>query len=81
MNFRCVRFALATIFAFAVAGIAAPGLRLVGRLPASLQTFTTYTAALPATGRHAEAARQLLDHLASPAAQAMFARAGIDPAP
>ena len=57
------------------------GLRLVGPLPATLQTYTSYAAALPATSRHAEAARQLLAHLASPAARAMFARAGIEPAP
>jgi molybdate transport system substrate-binding protein len=57
------------------------GLRYVGPLPAAAQTYTTYAAAVPATTGHAEIARQLLAHLASPAARRTFDAAGIDPAP
>ena len=58
------------------------GLRLVGPLPPGLQTYTMYTAALPAKGAgQPEAARQLLAYLASPPARAMFAAAGVEPAP
>jgi molybdate transport system substrate-binding protein len=57
------------------------GLRLVGPLPPGLQVYTAYAAALPTAGSRSEAARRLLEHLASPAAQRAFAGAGIDPAP
>lgn len=57
------------------------GLRLVGPLPPDLQVYTAYAAALPTAGSRSEAARLLLEHLASPAAQRAFTGAGIDPAP
>lgn len=57
------------------------GLRLVGPLPPGLQVYTAYAAALPTAGSRSEAARQLLEHLATPAAQRAFAGAGIDPEP
>jgi molybdate transport system substrate-binding protein len=57
------------------------GIRLVGPLPAGLQTYTTYVAAIPASGTQAAAARQLLEHLSSRASHAAFEAAGIDPAP
>ena len=57
------------------------GIRYVGPLPPALQTFTSYAAALPASGSRGDAARQLLAHLAQPATRALLADAGVDPAP
>jgi molybdate transport system substrate-binding protein len=51
------------------------GLRYIGPLPAELQNYTTYTAALTANGGYA--ARALLRYLATPAATAIFTAAGI----
>ena len=56
------------------------GIVLVGPLPAALQTFTMYVAAIPTSSGQPAAARQLLEHLASRAAQGILAAAGIDPA-
>lgn len=61
------------------------GLKLVGPLPAAVQNYTTYIAALPAqpaagTAR-ADAAIALLHHLAGAQARATFANAGIEAAP
>ena len=51
------------------------GVRYVGPLPAELQNFTTYIAAL--TAHAGDAARALLRYLAAPAAKAIFIAAGI----
>jgi molybdate transport system substrate-binding protein len=57
------------------------GVRYLGPLPPALQVYTAYAAALPGSGARSAAARQLLEHLAGREAQAIFAGAGIDPAP
>jgi molybdate transport system substrate-binding protein len=57
------------------------GVRYVGPLPASLQRFTLYAAALPASGAQTEAARRLLAHLSARASQATFVAAGLGPPP
>ena len=61
------------------------GLKLVGPLPSAVQNYTTYVAALPARpaadAARAAAASALLHHLASAAARAAFANAGIESAP
>jgi molybdate transport system substrate-binding protein len=60
------------------------GLKLVGPLPAAVQNYTTYVAALPASATadkaRADAATALMRHLASSQARAAFASAGIEPA-
>jgi len=55
---------------------ASKGLRFVGPLPAELQNFTTYAAAL--TANAGDAARKMLRYLATPAAKAIFNAAGIE---
>lgn len=52
------------------------GVRFVGPLPAEIQNYTTYTAAL--TANASEAARALLRYFAAPAAKAIFTVAGIE---
>jgi molybdate transport system substrate-binding protein len=54
------------------------GLKLVGPLPAEIQNYTSYEAALMAGATEAEAARAVLRHLATPAAKTAFAAAGIE---
>jgi molybdate transport system substrate-binding protein len=53
------------------------GLRLVGPLPAELQNFTSYTAAVIATAPNAEGAKAFMTYLASPDGRALFAATGI----
>lgn len=55
---------------------AGKGLRYVGPLPAELQNFTTYVAALTAPA--GDAARALLRYFSTPAARAVFSAAGIE---
>ena len=51
------------------------GLRLVGPLPAEIQNYTTYAAAVAAAN---DAAREFVRYLTTPAAKAAFAAAGIE---
>jgi molybdate transport system substrate-binding protein len=55
---------------------AGKGVRFVGPLPAEIQNYTAYAAAL--TANASAAARALLDYFATPAAQAIFTAAGIE---
>ena len=55
---------------------AGKGVRLVGPLPAAIQNYTTYAAALSANA--SPAARTLLHYLATPAAREIFTAAGIE---
>ena len=57
------------------------GVRYVGPLPAPLQRFTVYAAALPIGAPQPDAARRLFAHLSSPATKATFAAVGVDPPP
>ena len=61
------------------------GLKLVGPLPAAVQNYTTYVAALPAGAAgdkaRSDAAVALMRHLQGSQARAEFANAGIEPAP
>jgi molybdate transport system substrate-binding protein len=52
------------------------GLRLVGPLPAPVQFVTTFTAAVPAGAKAAEAAREFIRFLQKPESKAVFAAAG-----
>ena len=54
------------------------GLRLAGPLPAEIQNYTSYEAALMAGATAAEAARAVLRHLATPAAKAAFTSGGVE---
>ena len=56
------------------------GVRLVGPLPADIQNYTVYTAALATEPLNPEGARAFLKFLASPAARAIFTSYGVDPA-
>jgi len=63
-----------------IAEIAAdPRLELVGPLPAPLQRYTNYTAALVAIGSNQDAAKDLINFLASPAASAVMKSRGFEP--
>jgi molybdate transport system substrate-binding protein len=54
------------------------GLKLVGPLPAAVQNYTSYDAALMTGARAPEAARAVLRLLATPAASTAFASAGVE---
>jgi molybdate transport system substrate-binding protein len=55
------------------------GLDVVGPLPAAIQFVTTFSAAVGARARRPDAARALLDFMASPAAAEAKRREGLDP--
>ena len=54
------------------------GLRLVGPLPADVQNYTSYEAAVMTAAKSAEAARAVLKVLASPAGKAAFVSGGVE---
>lgn len=54
------------------------GIRLVGPLPAAVQNYTSYEAALMTGATAADAARAVLRHLAAPAAKAAFTAGGVE---
>lgn len=57
-----------------------PGIDIVGPLPPGVQIMTTFSAAIAATCTQPEAARSLLDFMASPAAADAKQRQGMEPA-
>ena len=59
--------------------LVAPGVELVGPLPAELQQELMFTAAIAADSKQADAARALLDYLRTPAAAAAIKAAGMNP--
>jgi molybdate transport system substrate-binding protein len=54
------------------------GLRFVGPLPADVQNYTAYIAALTPKGAASPAARELVAFLATPHSRQLFAAAGVD---
>lgn len=54
------------------------GLRLVGPLPAEVQNYTSYEAALMTGAASADAARTVLRYLLTPAAKAAFTAGGVE---
>jgi molybdate transport system substrate-binding protein len=54
------------------------GLKLVGPLPAEVQNYTSYEAALMSGAASADAARAVLRYLATPAAKAAFTSGGVE---
>jgi molybdate transport system substrate-binding protein len=57
---------------------ATKGLKFVGPLPAEVQNYTTYDAALMSGAPSADAARAVLRQLATPAGKATFVSAGVE---
>jgi molybdate transport system substrate-binding protein len=53
------------------------GVKFVGPLPAEIQNYTEYGAALMANSTAKTAARQLISYLASPTSKSLFAAAGV----
>ena len=54
------------------------GLRLVGPLPADVQNYTSYVAALTPSGNASGAARDLVTYLATPEARKALADNGVE---
>ena len=54
------------------------GIKFVGPLPAAIQNYTVYAAAVPEHGSANEAAHSLINYLAGPAAKEIFRSAGIE---
>ena len=57
------------------------GVAYAGPLPADIQSFTTYTAAMASGSAHAAAARIFVDLIRSPAGAAIIETKGMEPAP
>ena len=56
------------------------GIDIVGALPAGAQKVTVFAAGIPTTAVHPEAAKRLIEWLASPAAYAAIKKSGVEPA-
>ena len=56
------------------------GVDIVGPLPPGAQRVTVFAAGIPATSKHPEAAKALIQWLASPAAYSAIKESGLDPA-
>lgn len=56
------------------------GIDIVGELPPGAQRVTIFAAGIPTTATHAEAAKALIQWLASPAAYAAIKKSGLEPA-
>src|SRR5207253_9137101 len=56
--------------------VAAPGVDLVGPLPAAIQHYTLFTAGVVASGTHQEASKALLQFIASPVSKAIMKAKG-----
>ena len=59
--------------------LAVPDIDVVGPLPAALQAATQFTAGVPASAQHGDAARALIDFLATPAAKSVIKARGLEP--
>ena len=56
------------------------GIDIVGELPPGAQRVTVFAAGIPATATHPEAAKALIEWLASPVAYAAIKKSGLEPA-
>ena len=54
------------------------GLKLVGPLPADVQNYTSYEAAVMTGAANADAARAVLRLMATPAGKAAFVKGGVE---
>jgi molybdate transport system substrate-binding protein len=59
--------------------MAAPGVDIVGSLPAVLETATQFSAGIPASAKAAEAGKALVTFLTTPAAAAVIKAKGLEP--
>jgi molybdate transport system substrate-binding protein len=57
------------------------GIDIVGPLPPGAQRVTVFAAGIPATSKHPEEAKALIQWLASPAAYSTIRESGLEPAP
>ena len=55
------------------------GIDIVGELPPGAQRVTVFAAAIPITSKHPEAAKAMIEWLASPAAYAAIKKSGMEP--
>jgi molybdate transport system substrate-binding protein len=55
------------------------GIDIVGELPPGAQRVTVFAAAIPTTSKHPEAAKALIQWLASPVTQPVMKKTGLDP--
>jgi molybdate transport system substrate-binding protein len=55
------------------------GIDIVGVLPPGAQTITVFAAAIPTTSKQPEAAKALIQWLASPATYATVKKTGLEP--
>jgi molybdate transport system substrate-binding protein len=58
--------------------VGAPDVELVGPLPADIQNFVVYTAAIPASAKESTAAKALIEFLNSPKAKAVMKTKGLE---
>jgi molybdate transport system substrate-binding protein len=56
------------------------GIDIVGELPPGAQKITVFSAGIPTTATHVDAAKALIQWLASPAAYAAIRKSGLEPA-
>src|SRR5579864_6999352 len=56
------------------------GIDIVGELPPGAQRVTIFAAGIPETSQHPQAAKALIEWLASPAAYAAIKKSGLEPA-
>ena len=56
------------------------GIDIVGPLPPGAQRVTFFAAGIPVTSKNPEAAKRLIQWLASPAAYAAIRKSGLEPA-
>jgi molybdate transport system substrate-binding protein len=59
--------------------ITLPDVDLVGPLPAAIQNFTVYIAAIPASAKQTEAVKAFVEFLTSPQARSVFQSKGFEP--
>jgi molybdate transport system substrate-binding protein len=60
---------------------AAPGVDFVGPIPAELQAWIIFTAAVGSTAQQPEAGRALAEYLTTPSAAAVIKAKGMEPLP
>jgi molybdate transport system substrate-binding protein len=58
--------------------MAVPGIQVVGPLPASIQSYTIYAAAIPAASRQQPGAARVIAHLSGPAATTALQQHGLE---